>query len=225
MARLNLNPFIFIALFGITHADLGFASAIDTIQGNSTTFGSIQSSNKSALSFLTGSNGPYHFTDLKFDLLNFSDPNSFSFNVDLFAVGSSPDYFPTGSSLAQATLSTGPMADSTSAVLDFTTLDALGSYGLAANTGYALVLSGATPSVAGGVLAWKAGGSGVVTGDGFSLLQGFNFNNGSWFTLSDPLRLSMQVGNAAVPEPASIGLLGLGLALMALAKPRKIDKI
>ena len=226
MARQNLKPTIFIALISLADASLGLASTIDTILGSQTTIGPIQTS-KAAISFLTGSSGPYQLTDLKFDLFNGGEgANSYTFNVDLYDAGDLPGYFPTGTSLAQTILSTGNMANGASAVLDYTTLDALGSYSLAANTAYALVLSGAIPGVAGGSLAWNAGGSGVVTDNGFSLLQGFNFNNGSWFTpTNDPLRFSMQVSeNSTIPEPASLSLLGLGLALVALAKPRKADK-
>ena len=173
------------------------------------------------MSFRTGPGGSYHFTVLKFDFQNGDvSPLNFTFNVDLYAVGSSPGYFPTGTSLAQTNLLTGTMDALTTAVLTYTTLGALGSYSLAANTGYALVLSGTS-----GSLAWLAGGSTPVTGDGFTLLQGFNFNDGSWYTAgNDPLRVTIQVSETSIPEPASFGLLGLGLGLMAFAKSRKANQ-
>ena len=218
----NLKTSLLLAALSLAYANPCFASAIDTIQGSASDQVVLISGAQAALSFQTGSGGPYQFTDLKLNLGNHSfSSESFTFNVGLYAVGSSPGYFPTGTSLAQTSLSTGTLASFATAVLDYTTLDALGSYSLAANTNYALVISGAS-----GSLTWAYGGSTPVTGNGFSVLQGSNFNNGSWFTFisNAPLRVTIQVSEGAVPEPDSFGLLGLGLGLMAFARQRKVNQ-
>ena len=105
-----------------------------------------------AVVFTTGAGGPFTIGDLKLGMRT-TQTGSYNFTVGLRAVDGSNN--PTGGDLSSVILNTGLLnynAPGPNTLLDFTSLGSLGSYSMAANTQYALVVElGSAPN-----LGWGA---------------------------------------------------------------------
>ena len=211
------------AMLSITFASACFFNAntclaewIDTVQG-SQQVNTIGMLSRPSITFTTGTNSGYQINDLKLQLSNVdTQPRTFTFDASLYAVNGSN--FPTGTALATASLNTGSMAANANVLLDFNTLGALGNYTLAGNTNYALTLENGSQNS----LLWKVADGTPVTNNGFAYVQ-----SSTWSTLiqwsslgSNNFMMQLSGTSNDVPEPTSLSLLGLGMALLAVNKKR-----
>ena len=222
-----ISSLLTLAVLSLTMALTAQASFIDSTDGTysgAIVFGNAQQ----AVVFTTGAGGPFTIGDLKLGMRTYN-PGSFDFTVGLRAVDGSNN--PTGANLSSVVLNTGPLADNayvgSNNVLDFTALGSLGTYSMAANTQYALVVElGSAPS-----LGWGAVQGVFPTPDpqyGFTVQKGSDMWTGSsWNQIFGPATsFDMAIGPGApttVPEPSTYALLCVGLGVVGYAR-KKMSK-